>query len=170
MPACVTAGQHLICCHPILGCVPIVCHRWCYCQKRVVVAKFSVGTERTLTVHALPMLHTSLPLMRQSTGTLVTCPPDKPIAARLNLYVSQGSIPGMMPLFLQLCLQQADVWPLVLQQGLLDLFRGTAPWTSSCGTNKQWGWRYGYHTKMNDHITGSVGFCLPLCDRRPLTK
>ena len=100
VPVCVTACQHLICCHPILDCVPIGCHGWCYRQKRVVVAKIPIGTERTLTVHALPVIDVGQPLMRQSTGTLVTCPPDKPTAARLNLYVSQGPILDMMPLLL----------------------------------------------------------------------
>ena len=75
------------------------------------MAKTPVCAERTLTVHALPERDLGLPLMRQSTGTLVTCPPDKPTAGSLNLYVSQASILGMMPLLLKLWFQQADVRP-----------------------------------------------------------
>ena len=145
-----TAGQHLVCCHPILGCVPIGCHSWCYCQKRVMVAKLPVGTEGTLIVHALPAIHTGQPLMRQSTGTLVTFPPDKHTTARLNLNVSNVLVSDMMPLLLHLWLQQADVWPLKLHQRLLDLSRATArALTSSCSAEIQW--RHGWSANHDDH-------------------
>ena len=138
VPACATAGHHLICCHPILGCVPVGCSRWCHCQKQVVVAKTSIDTERTLVIHALPLTDLGQPLMRQSMGTLITCPPDAQITARMNLYVSQVLISDMMPLLLYVGYELADVWPFVLHQALLNLWRATAcALTSSCRVNRQ---------------------------------
>ena len=64
------------------------------------MAKTLVDAKRTLVVHALSTVDSGQPLMRQSTGTLVTSPPDKQVIARFNLYVCQVLVFGMMPLLL----------------------------------------------------------------------
>ena len=72
-----------------VGYIPTGCHRWGHGQKGVVITKLLTDTGRTLVVHVVPGMHIGLPLMRQSTGTLVTCPPDMLMIARVNLYGPQ---------------------------------------------------------------------------------
>ena len=64
-------------------------------------AKTPVTTaERTLVVHARPVIHFGQPLMQQFTGTLVTCTPDTHMTAKVNLYLMQELLVGMVPLLL----------------------------------------------------------------------
>ena len=58
-------------------------------QKGVVITKIPTDTERTLVIHVVPSIHIGLPLMLQSTGTLVTCPPDTLMIAGIKLYGPQ---------------------------------------------------------------------------------
>ena len=44
----------------------------------------------------------------------VTCPPDYPAAARRNYNALQVSIPDRVPLQLQHCIQEGQVWLLLL--------------------------------------------------------